>query len=530
MVDTRKTLIYCRESRDDYDANYERIEVQRDILLRFCKRMNLVNIVDIILDDNVSGTSFKRLNGIIERIKNGEIEVIVFKDASRLGRNLRESLNFIAMLEEYGVEILFESEKYDEDFFPLKAWFNEQRAKDDSEKIRRVMRHKMESGDLIVKPVFGYMKKDGKLVPHPEHSKIVKDIFEMFISGMGTSQIATKLNYMGVPTPSQVSGGKKQTTIWNRQHVWRIVNNDTYIGNMTYHKKTNLSYKNKKLVNVRPEDWIVKENHHEAIISQNDFELAKTMAVHSRKTRPDRKKNRPFSGILECGRCHSSLVLRIRHNKKDAYICGKNNREGTIKDHIRENYGCRTHFVLESYLYEAVSVYVKNLLNVESNSAIKIIKQNLDKQETISLIGEYKEKIDSVNRIISKIYDDKLNGLISEGLFQAKYDEYKCKLANYQKVLDEFECDKPRRIPQIELSDILDAIDNHTLSSATVKKLFDKIIFYLPGEITADDKLSYHLSDDSFDYLFKNGGLVFVENISSEVNIVQTNQNIKIAQ
>ena len=117
MADTRKTLIYCRESRDDYGENYDRIEVQRDILEQFCQKMNLVNIVDVIMDDNVSGTMFLRFQPIIERIKRGEIEVIVFKDASRLGRNLRESLNFVALLEEYGVEILFESEEYDEDFF-----------------------------------------------------------------------------------------------------------------------------------------------------------------------------------------------------------------------------------------------------------------------------------------------------------------------------------------------------------------------------------------------------------------------------
>lgn len=46
--------------------------------------MNLVNIVDVIMDDNVSGTMFLRFQPIIERIKRGEIEVIVFKDASRL--------------------------------------------------------------------------------------------------------------------------------------------------------------------------------------------------------------------------------------------------------------------------------------------------------------------------------------------------------------------------------------------------------------------------------------------------------------
>ena len=54
--------MYCRESRDDYGEKYERIETQRDILLEFCAKNGLTNIVDVIMDDNMSGTSFKRIH------------------------------------------------------------------------------------------------------------------------------------------------------------------------------------------------------------------------------------------------------------------------------------------------------------------------------------------------------------------------------------------------------------------------------------------------------------------------------------
>ena len=130
-VDRRPVLIYCRESRDENGESYERIETQRDILLDFCRRRGLVNVVDVILDDDTSGTSFRRFDPVIERVRQGEIQVLVFKDASRLGRNLKESLIFVDLVESCGAEILFESEEYNEDFFPLKAWFNEQRAKED---------------------------------------------------------------------------------------------------------------------------------------------------------------------------------------------------------------------------------------------------------------------------------------------------------------------------------------------------------------------------------------------------------------
>ena len=49
-VDRRPVLIYCRESRDENGESYERIETQRDILLDFCRRRGLVNVVDVKSD------------------------------------------------------------------------------------------------------------------------------------------------------------------------------------------------------------------------------------------------------------------------------------------------------------------------------------------------------------------------------------------------------------------------------------------------------------------------------------------------
>ena len=71
----KKALVYARESRDDYGEKYERIETQRDILLEFCEKNGIKNIVDVIMDDNMSGTSFERLNDIKRMMASGEIDV-----------------------------------------------------------------------------------------------------------------------------------------------------------------------------------------------------------------------------------------------------------------------------------------------------------------------------------------------------------------------------------------------------------------------------------------------------------------------
>ena len=67
LADDRPTLIYCRESRDENNQEYERIETQRDILVEFCKRKGLVNVVDIIMDDDCTGTSFQRFHTVFSQ-------------------------------------------------------------------------------------------------------------------------------------------------------------------------------------------------------------------------------------------------------------------------------------------------------------------------------------------------------------------------------------------------------------------------------------------------------------------------------
>ncbi|MFQ9873103.1 MAG: recombinase family protein [Oscillospiraceae bacterium] len=106
MEDARRVVLYCRESRDENGENFERIETQRDILLDFCRRRQLNNIVGIILDDDKSGTDFSRFDSIVRAAQRREIDVLVFKDSSRLGRNLRESLNFIEQMQRLGFSAL----------------------------------------------------------------------------------------------------------------------------------------------------------------------------------------------------------------------------------------------------------------------------------------------------------------------------------------------------------------------------------------------------------------------------------------
>jgi len=172
----KKVLIYCRQSRDDARANYARIEEQARVLTKFCVEKKLGKIIDTVIDDNKTGTDFTRLDVIKDRIRRGEVDIFLCKDSSRLGRLQRESLAFADFLQEYGVELVMESEEYEEDFFGLRAWLNERRAREDGIKSRNALRKRMEAGSMVIKAPYGYIKT-GKndLAIDPEAAVFVRD-------------------------------------------------------------------------------------------------------------------------------------------------------------------------------------------------------------------------------------------------------------------------------------------------------------------------------------------------------------------
>lgn len=303
-MNSERVIIYCRESRDDRGEHYDRIETQRDLLIKFCQNNNLSNIIKIIMDDDVSGTDFGRFREIRQLALANAFDVLVFKDSSRLGRNQLESLKFTAFLEECNVRIVFENEKFDEDLFPLLAWFNEQRAKDDSRKIRRNLRHKIEVGELTIRPHFGYNKSGRCLVPNSDIC-IVQKAFEMCLEGRSVSEIA-------------------QTLSFSPQKVRRMLKNRVYCGDYVGGTTQKVSFKSKKIRRLPPDEWVIIENHHPPAVDRDTFQkVQKKLAALSRQ-----RGTNLFSGRLFCGSCGSVMYYISKKGRPLSYICGNYHRFG----------------------------------------------------------------------------------------------------------------------------------------------------------------------------------------------------------
>lgn len=123
--------IYVRQSRDENDENLETIETQKRLLIDFVARNKLGTIYKTYVDDNVSGAGFERyaLDELKKDVLACNINLIVLKDLSRLGRNNAKTLLFLDFLEEYGVRVITSDGRYDSikdnETVGIDTWFNE---------------------------------------------------------------------------------------------------------------------------------------------------------------------------------------------------------------------------------------------------------------------------------------------------------------------------------------------------------------------------------------------------------------------
>ena len=114
----------------------------------------------------------------------------------------------------------------------------------------------------------GYdLSEDKKqLVVNPEQAKIVKMIYDLYDSGIGTGVITRKLTDMGIKTLT----GK---TKWNVGTIQGILRNEKYKGQLILQKTYTVDYlSHKRRENKGQKQKFKVDNAHEAIISEEQWD------------------------------------------------------------------------------------------------------------------------------------------------------------------------------------------------------------------------------------------------------------------
>ena len=309
---------YIRLSVDDAVSESLSIPNQHLLLDRYIEQMDIPNAVILeFVDNGYTGTNLERpaVQEMIELVRSGGVNCIVTKDFSRFARSEIESGYYIEQVFPlYRVRFIavgdhFDSNDYADNTVGIDVAFkfllHEYYSKDLSKKIRSAKRVLMESGEHIVGgAVYGYRKNEsGKWEIDPEPAEVVRQIFQMALAGMTTSQIRDKMFEAKHLTPKEYSDMKNGKKIlpkykWGTWAVSRMLTNEQYTGSYVAgkHESSRIGGKGQKPTD--RSEWIIYPDSHPPIVSKEDYAKVQEMLRNPKETAPDKPEPSKHSQLL----------------------------------------------------------------------------------------------------------------------------------------------------------------------------------------------------------------------------------------
>ncbi len=437
------TALYARLSVDDaVEGDSNSIKNQKLMLGKYAEEHRFKN-VRYYVDDGYSGTNFNRpdFQKMIEDIEDGEISTVIVKDMSRFGRDHimvgyytqyvfpEADVRFIAIYDQVD-----STSGIEDDITPFKNILNEMYAKDCSRKIKAVLKAKGSNGKhLSSRPPYGYIRdpenKDRWIIDE-EAAKVVREAFNLCMQGYGPSQITRIFNERGYTTPTVKKDIKWDYTggyeLWSRATVCNILQTVEYLGhtvNFKYYKK---SYKSKKYYANDKDDWVIFENTQEPIIDQATFDTVQKLRESKRRP-SDMGEPSALSGMVYCADCGKKMYLvRSVCKRHINHLCCSSYKKAKLATctYHRISVDALTEMILDDLRYtvrfakEHKQKFLETLEQKAETATRKELSANLKEVE------ESEKRIKSLDKIIQTLFENKVEGTISEERFLKMSESY----------------------------------------------------------------------------------------------------------
>lgn len=438
--------IYLRLSNEDKnktnkDEVSESIKNQRNMLIDYIDKHPELILIDEYSDEDLSGAGTYRpeFERLIRDCENKKMDIVLCKSQSRFSRDMEIVEKYIHnKFKEWNIRFISLSDNADtlvlgnKKSRQINGLVNEWYLEDVSNNIRSAFYSKMKQGEFISPfASFGYevsQENNNKLVVDPIASEIVKEIYYLYLTGLGFTAIAKHLNHKNIPSPSLyklqkgiklniVSNKPREEIKWNSNAIKKILTNEIYLGHLVQGKRTTISYKNHKIKNKDKNEWIKIKNTHKAIIDENTFNKVQTFMKE--RTKPIKKTNTVhlFSGKVYCLECKH--YMRKKNSTKHEYLVCSNNQNGYSNciNKISIRYDTLVKIILNSLNDKIHHFYDENMLN-------HLIKENKQTNfnNHIHFLEKQKEKvlkeISKTRNYIKNLYEDKVNGIITVSQFK----------------------------------------------------------------------------------------------------------------
>lgn len=520
-VNKRRTAVYTRLSREDVQKKGDSLVNQRHIIEQHLLTIPELGNPIYFEDNGYSGKDSNRpqLKEMLAKVESGEIDCIIVKDASRLGRNSIETTYYIdTLFPNHDVRFISVTDGFDSSLDEdgvgntmifLKNMLNEAYSIDLGKKIKASTRQMMKEGRFIGhKAPFGYQKmKDNvhKLEIDLVTSPIVKIIFEQALKRNSRKELLEYIRSQNFVTPLQNYHQLKgivsnEPYYWKETTITRMLKNKVYLGHMIQGKHQN---RNRVSVKVAPEEYYFVKNTHEPIITeevynkvQKQIEKWKNRGNFPLEETITNKSANKFRGKLYCGVCGKALYREFVRKNKNPYF------KYTCKANLNFGKGFCQKVKSKSIKEGDISKVVVSVLELQSEilqgKRLSVIKKESEVMKELDRIQKKLKELDqdvgSTQFFLKGLYENYIAGILT-------MTEYKEMKSSYEEKIQE---NKKRFLALSEEKHLLDtelsllcttsedlSASNLEVTQELLDKFIDKIIVFENNKIEIKCSFSF---------------------------------------
>lgn len=443
-----RTYIYARLSeKDGGHGREDSIYIQKQICEDYAKKHPEMLVVKVYMDNGVSGTTFQRdeFEKLMEDVANKKVDCIIVKDFARFGRDALDAVDLIDVIfPTLNVRFISVMDEYDSanpacaenrTTHILKHFVNDYYAREVSEKLVQAHKLSREKGEFWgSRPPYGYQRSkenSKKLVPEPEESKIVRQIFYWYVfEDMSSYDIAKELNAKEILGPEDSYKKREQgketekRLLWRSDSIRKLLQNPVYIGTAVFGKTKRMLAQNIPLQLIPRDQWELYENAWEPVVERAVYDKAQeivkerwkdTMGLWAANPKENRGADGPFRGKIFCGHCGRRLGRsRNGGNEKHKYLGYK------CPSFLLENHTKCFRSVNEIYVNRAVKAALRYQvqLAVESRKTYGAEFYQKLEREVIQNTKMVREKYETFGRKLETLFEHYAAGVLERSEYQ----------------------------------------------------------------------------------------------------------------
>ena len=288
------------------------LEIQKEHYESYINANTSWEYAGLYYDEGISGTKIEKREGLLALLKDcedGKIDRVITKSISRFSRKTTDCLEMVRKLTSLKVFLFFEKENIDTEHM---------------------------SSELMLS----------------KEANIVKEIFTMTINGMGTHLIARELNNRSIPS--------KKGAKWHGSTVRGILQNEKYTGDAIF-QKTYTDDNYNRHINYGEENMYLYKNHHEPIISHENFDKVAEVIKQRGREKSIEKGTRKyqsryvFSGKIYCGECGATFKRRQHYKPSGDYVAW------CCNGHITDKNACSMMYIRDEDIKTAFLRMIRKL-------------------------------------------------------------------------------------------------------------------------------------------------------------------------